>query len=182
MHIVGHIWQFVERDVEMVDGEVKCKGHIRRWVLGGSRWNPFYIHPETGILSLWEAPHRQQPAKKARYKREKEKAKWKKRRDTKTDKTPPQIIAQSPTPAWQRKAHYKIFYTAAYDADIENHWLEERIQAEQAEKANKKPKHYQELRLLFLGDSLNRKSTPSVFDIQQILGKPKSMRNTVLAA
>ena len=53
LHVLSHLWDYVEQHVEMIDGVPYCKGnrhHGRQ--LGTGYRHEFYIHPETGILSL----------------------------------------------------------------------------------------------------------------------------------
>lgn len=47
LHIMEHLWDYVERDVEIVDGVVCAKTDSWEW-----RWrsSQLYVHPETGIL------------------------------------------------------------------------------------------------------------------------------------
>ncbi|MBL1201834.1 MAG: hypothetical protein FWK04_22930 [Nostoc sp. GBBB01] len=50
-HVIGHLWHYVERHVQIIDGDVYTKpdrGHPI--LLDGSYRNSFYVHPETGIL------------------------------------------------------------------------------------------------------------------------------------
>ena len=53
LHVLSHLWDYVEQHVEMIDGVPYCKGtrHHGRQLGTGHRYE-FYIHPETGILSL----------------------------------------------------------------------------------------------------------------------------------
>lgn len=50
-HIISHVWQFVERDVELIDGVPYRKSSSFYYPLGGG-YTRLYIHPETGILCL----------------------------------------------------------------------------------------------------------------------------------
>lgn len=59
-HVLSHLWQYVERHVELVDGIPYRKNYL------GYGWRPlgcgyrdeFYIHPETGMLCLaGRSPH-----------------------------------------------------------------------------------------------------------------------------
>jgi hypothetical protein len=62
-HILSHLWQYVERDVEIIDGVPFRKARpFRRMQLGNWRDDEFYIHPETGLLCL--AEHVPQPKPK----------------------------------------------------------------------------------------------------------------------
>jgi hypothetical protein len=167
MHIIGHIWDFVEHDVEIRDGKVVRKIEARYWrrQFEDCRYqNYFFVHPETGILTRWCAPHRQKPAKKARFKKEKEKQKWQKRAETKTDKTPPRAVSKRPntvqrassegadkTPLREEgNTRYKQpFFSAQYDADFENYWFDEWLKAEEQAAKTTKPKLDKELRLIF---------------------------------
>jgi hypothetical protein len=50
-HIVSHVWQYVERNVELIDGVPYRKSSSYLYPLG--RWyKRLYVHPETGILCL----------------------------------------------------------------------------------------------------------------------------------
>jgi len=50
-HILSHLWQYVERYVEIIDGKPCRKPYDRfSYRSFGSYYNQFYIHPETGIL------------------------------------------------------------------------------------------------------------------------------------
>lgn len=50
-HVISHLWDFVERYVEIIDGVPYHKTHRSRFAIGHWR-DEFYIHPETGILCL----------------------------------------------------------------------------------------------------------------------------------
>ena len=53
LHIWQHIWDFVERDVIMVDGLPRlnrCHYSFLKSEDWGSIYSPFYIHPVTGLL------------------------------------------------------------------------------------------------------------------------------------
>jgi hypothetical protein len=54
-HVIGHLWDYVERHVEIIDGTPyrKPSRGIRGYELG-NRWygDEFYIHPDTGILCV----------------------------------------------------------------------------------------------------------------------------------
>ncbi|MDZ7961910.1 MAG: hypothetical protein RMY34_29215 [Aulosira sp. DedQUE10] len=54
-HVIGHIWDYVERYVEIIDGVV-CRKAYRGYQLplDQSYRDRFYIHPETGILCAVE--------------------------------------------------------------------------------------------------------------------------------
>ncbi|WP_413167540.1 hypothetical protein ACL6C3_12780 [Capilliphycus salinus ALCB114379] len=54
-HVLHHVWDYVERHVELIDG-VPCRTSGRRWGQPlDSRWrDDLYVHPETGILCLAE--------------------------------------------------------------------------------------------------------------------------------
>ncbi|BAT55834.1 hypothetical protein NOS3756_48280 [Nostoc sp. NIES-3756] len=54
-HVIGHLWDFVERDVEIIDGQVyhKTRHNYRNRLVASCR-DGFYIHPETGILCAVE--------------------------------------------------------------------------------------------------------------------------------
>ncbi|OCQ96965.1 hypothetical protein BCD64_15350 [Nostoc sp. MBR 210] len=52
-HVIGHLWDVVERHVEIIDGVLYGKSY--RWYgikLDGVDRNCFYVHPETGILCV----------------------------------------------------------------------------------------------------------------------------------
>jgi hypothetical protein len=53
-HLLSHVWDLVERDVEIIDGVPCYKNH--RFHVGGNRLGSYreqlYIHPETKILCL----------------------------------------------------------------------------------------------------------------------------------
>jgi hypothetical protein len=50
-HILSHLWQYVERHVEIVDGKPCRKPYDGLFFRSfGTYRNQFYIHPETGIL------------------------------------------------------------------------------------------------------------------------------------
>jgi hypothetical protein len=52
-HIVSHVWQYVERNVELINGFPYRKSGSYRYPLG-NLYNRLYVHPETGILCLAE--------------------------------------------------------------------------------------------------------------------------------
>ncbi len=65
-HVLDHVWDYVERHVELIDG---IAYHKSEWKCGqplGRGWrDDFYVHPETGILCLgpripWK-PQKPQP-------------------------------------------------------------------------------------------------------------------------
>ena len=129
LHIIGHIWDFVERDVEMVNGKVVCKGLNRtagwRDKFPNKYVYSFYVHPETGILCRWYPPKKEVYPKKARYKKAKEKLKYQLRREQKTDKTPPKVvekkrsvIARNEATEGGKKSKAPTFYSADYDDDF----------------------------------------------------------------
>lgn len=63
-HVIGHLWDYVERHVEIIDGKVYSKRY--RWNrthLDGSYRDCFYIHPETGILCAVQKVPRKQKEK-----------------------------------------------------------------------------------------------------------------------
>lgn len=54
-HVIGHVWDFVERYVEIIDGKIYYKHYQKyRTRLIETYRDRFYIHPETGILCLVE--------------------------------------------------------------------------------------------------------------------------------
>lgn len=151
MHIVGHIWDFVERDVEMVDGKVVQKRHHFYWKDNCSNWwqYKFYIHPETGLLCRWCPPKKVACPKKARYKKEKEKLKWQMRREQKTDKTPPKVVESPLNTEGERKQKSVRFYSADFDDDFKK-VLEQELLEQYILEDNQKPKTSEErFRLLF---------------------------------
>lgn len=63
-HVLGHVWDFVERYVEIIDGKVCRKNYQRyRFWLYESNRDRFYIHPETGILCAVKKVPRKQKRK-----------------------------------------------------------------------------------------------------------------------
>ncbi|WP_445636430.1 Transposase [Nostoc sp. DSM 114161] len=63
-HVIGHLWDYVERYVEIIDGNVYSKPYQGyRNLLAGSYGDRFYIHPETGILCAVEKTPRKQKQK-----------------------------------------------------------------------------------------------------------------------
>ncbi|MBD2515842.1 hypothetical protein H6G93_12605 [Nostoc sp. FACHB-973] len=61
-HVIGHLWDYVERYVEIIDGTVYSKPYQGyRNQLDRGYGDRFYIHPQTGILCAVEkAPRKQQ--------------------------------------------------------------------------------------------------------------------------
>jgi len=57
LHVFQHLWEFVERHVEMVDGVAYALAAKGDHPLG-TPWAPFYIHPETRRLCESDAGHR----------------------------------------------------------------------------------------------------------------------------
>lgn len=50
-HVLSHVWDYVERHVELIDGIPYSKPYcISHRQLGSHYRNQFYVHPETGIL------------------------------------------------------------------------------------------------------------------------------------
>jgi hypothetical protein len=63
-HVIGHVWDYVERHVEIIDGVVYRKAYRRYQVrLDESYRDSFYIHPETGILCAVKKVPRKQKKK-----------------------------------------------------------------------------------------------------------------------
>jgi hypothetical protein len=63
-HVIGHIWDYVERYVEIIDGVLYRKPHRGYQLpLDRSYRDRFYIHPETGILCAIEKVPRKQKQK-----------------------------------------------------------------------------------------------------------------------
>lgn len=63
-HVIDHVWDYVERHVEIIDGGVYRKpyrGYRRQ--LDAYHRDRFYIHPETGILCAVEKVPRMQESK-----------------------------------------------------------------------------------------------------------------------
>lgn len=63
-HVIDHVWDYVERHVEIIDGVVCSKPY--RWYrtqLDQSYRDRFYIHPETGILCAVKKVPRKQKCK-----------------------------------------------------------------------------------------------------------------------
>lgn len=48
-HILSHLWQYVERHVEIVDGK-PCRKPYGLYRCFGRWYDEFYIHPDTGLL------------------------------------------------------------------------------------------------------------------------------------
>jgi hypothetical protein len=65
-HILSHVWGYVERHAEIVDGIPFSKPSTYRGGrrLGGWRYDEFYIHPDTGILCLAGRTPREPPKKR----------------------------------------------------------------------------------------------------------------------
>jgi hypothetical protein len=64
-HILSHLWGYVERYVEIIDGVPYRKPSIYRGrELGGWRYDDFYIHPDTGLLCLAERTPKVPPKKR----------------------------------------------------------------------------------------------------------------------
>lgn len=59
-HLIFHVWQFVEREVDLIDGVPFHKNGYRYF---GWRGKALYVHPETGILCKVESEPRK-PAEK----------------------------------------------------------------------------------------------------------------------
>ncbi|MBD2336698.1 hypothetical protein H6G64_06795 [Calothrix sp. FACHB-156] len=60
-HVIGHIWDYVERYVEIIDGAFYGKPyHGYRFPLDGTYRKSFYVHPETGILCAAKQVSRKQ--------------------------------------------------------------------------------------------------------------------------
>jgi hypothetical protein len=56
-HVIDHVWDYVERDIEMIDGvpyRKTCAGYRECQLLNRWRCSQLYIHPETGVLCLVE--------------------------------------------------------------------------------------------------------------------------------
>lgn len=73
-HVISHIWDFVERDVELIEGIPYRKTRGKSWAFFynsrekaepplGVRGDQLYIHPENGILCLAKKPAKITPKK-----------------------------------------------------------------------------------------------------------------------
>ncbi|NEO84155.1 MAG: hypothetical protein F6J87_07870, partial [Spirulina sp. SIO3F2] len=69
-HVIDHLWDYVERHVELINGIPYGKGEWRTYKPLKAAWrDQFYVHPETGILHVIDKQaYRTQPkpAPKAR--------------------------------------------------------------------------------------------------------------------
>ena len=59
-HLLFHVWQFVEREVDLIDGVPYHKNGYR---YSGWRGEALYVHPETGILCQAERGKKKRPQK-----------------------------------------------------------------------------------------------------------------------
>ncbi|MDZ8078824.1 MAG: hypothetical protein RMX35_06945 [Nostoc sp. DcaGUA01] len=60
-HVIGHLWDYLERHVEIIDGNVYRKSYQGyRYQLDRGYGDRFYIHPQTGILCAIEKRPRKQ--------------------------------------------------------------------------------------------------------------------------
>lgn len=63
-HVIDHVWDYVERHVEIIDGGLYSKPYRGYQLqLDGSYRDRFYIHPQTGILCAVEKVPRKQKQK-----------------------------------------------------------------------------------------------------------------------
>ncbi len=63
-HVIGHVWDYVERHVEIIDGGTYSKPYQRyRIRLDASYRDRFYVHPQTGILCAVKKVARKQKQK-----------------------------------------------------------------------------------------------------------------------
>ncbi|MEM1251667.1 MAG: hypothetical protein AAGI69_04480 [Cyanobacteria bacterium P01_H01_bin.21] len=67
-HVIDHLWDFVERHVEFIDGLPYAKHGYRSWQgerrsLADSYGTKFYVHPETGLLCVVPPMCRNQSSK-----------------------------------------------------------------------------------------------------------------------
>ncbi|WP_334855343.1 hypothetical protein [Nostoc sp.] len=63
-HVIDHVWDYVERHVEIIDGGFYSKAYQGyRNQLNTNHRDRFYIHPETGILCAVEKVPRKQKQK-----------------------------------------------------------------------------------------------------------------------
>lgn len=77
LHVLQHLWWYVDPNTKLIDGKLVFFTH---W--GGiRRFEPwFYVHPRTGLfLGTRQAVQKGPFPKKARWKKEKEKRKWKRK-------------------------------------------------------------------------------------------------------
>ncbi len=164
LHIIGHVFDFVEIHVKIQDGYFIRQsnwGHIYiydpKTDTNEYRSRYFYVHPETGILTRWREPKKIACPKKARFKKEKEKRKWKMRAEKKTDKTPPNVFGikkeETHKNRWWRKATPPPIVEEPVKSEKEKRsekWFNEH-QAELNMLENQKPKIAEkQLRLLFV--------------------------------
>lgn len=60
-HVLSHVWQYVERHVDLIDGIPYSKPHAySRIRLDRCRGDQFYVHPQTGLLCASEKISRTQ--------------------------------------------------------------------------------------------------------------------------
>ena len=61
-HVLSHVWDYVERHVEIVDGVPYCKARNGyRCQLDTFYREQFYVHPDTGLLCLVEKASKRKP-------------------------------------------------------------------------------------------------------------------------
>ncbi|MEM8638225.1 MAG: hypothetical protein AAGG51_05410 [Cyanobacteria bacterium P01_G01_bin.54] len=62
-HVLSHLWDYVERHVEIIDGIPHGKSEWHVYQPLESYWrDQFYVHPETGLLCVVpRTPHEQKP-------------------------------------------------------------------------------------------------------------------------
>lgn len=66
-HVLDHVWDYVERHVELIDGVPYSKPHRRFYSrLDVCHTDKFYVHPETGILCAAERLSRRQKPSRSR--------------------------------------------------------------------------------------------------------------------
>ncbi|MBE9137681.1 hypothetical protein IQ254_10720 [Nodosilinea sp. LEGE 07088] len=64
-HILSHVWDYVERYVEMIDGVLYCKPEWGGFKPLESHYRDrFYVHPETGLLCVVQKVPRKQKDRK----------------------------------------------------------------------------------------------------------------------
>ena len=71
-HVIDHLWDFVERHVEFIDGLPYAKHGYRSWQgerrsLADSYGTKLYVHPETGLLCVVPPMCRRQTPKPSNY-------------------------------------------------------------------------------------------------------------------
>ena len=64
-HVLGHLWDYVERHVEIIDGIPHKQPYwLRGYPLEHHHRDRFYVHPDTGLLcAVTKVPRKQKPSK-----------------------------------------------------------------------------------------------------------------------